>query len=94
MKVLQANSTPRATGSPWKSRPERSFRKITVWKSPTRAVTAHAPVKDNAIYHWRPLSCVISAYEFPAQFIDGNRAYFAGMAKIWPAKGDTETPMP
>src|SRR5271169_6697972 len=33
----------------------------------------------------------ISAYEFPAQFTDGNRAYFAGMAKILAAKGDTET---
>ncbi len=33
----------------------------------------------------------ISAYDFPAQFTDANRAYFTGMAKILAAKGDTET---
>ena len=49
------------------------------------------PVKDNAIYHLAAALMRISAYEFPAQFIDGNRAYFAGMAKILAAKGDTET---
>ena len=49
------------------------------------------PVKDNAIYHLAAALMRISAYEFPAQFIDGNRAYFAGMAKILSAKGDTET---
>jgi acetylornithine deacetylase/succinyl-diaminopimelate desuccinylase-like protein len=49
------------------------------------------PVKDNAIYHLAAALMRISAYEFPAQFIDGNRAYFAGMAKILTAKGDTET---
>ena len=49
------------------------------------------PVKDNAIYHLAAAITRISAYEFPAQFIDGNRAYFAGMAKILAAKGDAET---
>jgi acetylornithine deacetylase/succinyl-diaminopimelate desuccinylase-like protein len=49
------------------------------------------PVKDNAIYHLAAALTRISAYEFPAQFIDGNRAYFTGMAKILAAKGDTET---
>jgi acetylornithine deacetylase/succinyl-diaminopimelate desuccinylase-like protein len=49
------------------------------------------PMKDNAIYHLAAALTRISAYEFPAQFIDGNRAYFAGMAKILGAKGDTET---
>jgi acetylornithine deacetylase/succinyl-diaminopimelate desuccinylase-like protein len=49
------------------------------------------PVKDNAIYHLAGAVMRISAYEFPAQFIDGNRAYFAGMAKILAAKGDAET---
>src|SRR6202049_4006714 len=39
------------------------------------------PVKDNAIYHLAAALMRISAYEFPAQFTDGNRAYFAGMAK-------------
>jgi acetylornithine deacetylase/succinyl-diaminopimelate desuccinylase-like protein len=49
------------------------------------------PMKDNAIYHLAAALTRISAYEFPAQFIDGNKAYFAGMAKILAAKGDTET---
>jgi acetylornithine deacetylase/succinyl-diaminopimelate desuccinylase-like protein len=48
------------------------------------------PVKDNAIYHLAAAVTRISAYEFPAQFTDGNRAYFAGMAKIQAAKGDTD----
>ena len=47
------------------------------------------PVKDNAIYHLAAAITRISAYEFPAQFTDGNRAYFTGMAKILAAKGDT-----
>jgi acetylornithine deacetylase/succinyl-diaminopimelate desuccinylase-like protein len=49
------------------------------------------PVKDNAIYHLAAALMRIGAYEFPAQFTDGNRAYFAGMAKILAAKGETET---
>jgi acetylornithine deacetylase/succinyl-diaminopimelate desuccinylase-like protein len=48
------------------------------------------PVKDNAIYHLAAAITRISAYEFPAQFTDGNRAYFTGMAKILAAKGETE----
>jgi len=48
------------------------------------------PVKDNAIYHLAAAVTRISAYEFPAQFTDGNRAYFTGMAKIQAAKGETE----
>ena len=47
------------------------------------------PVKDNAIYHLAAALVRISAYDFPAQFTDGNRAYFAGMAKIQAAKGET-----
>jgi len=49
------------------------------------------PVKDNAIYHLAAALTRIGAYEFPAQFIDANRAYFTGIAKILAAKGDTET---
>ena len=49
------------------------------------------PVKDNAIYHLAAALMRIGAYEFPAQFTDGNRAYFTGMAKLLAAKGDTET---
>jgi acetylornithine deacetylase/succinyl-diaminopimelate desuccinylase-like protein len=48
------------------------------------------PVKDNAIYHLAAALTRISNYEFPAQFTDGNRAYFAGMAKIQSAKGETD----
>lgn len=49
------------------------------------------PVKDNAIYHLAAALMRISAYEFPAQFTDANRAYFTGMAKILADKGDTPT---
>ncbi|GAC1672702.1 MAG: M20/M25/M40 family metallo-hydrolase [Steroidobacteraceae bacterium] len=48
------------------------------------------PVKDNAIYRLAAALTRIEAYQFPAQFTDGNRAYFAGMAKIQAAKGNTE----
>ena len=47
------------------------------------------PVKDNAIYHLAGALKKIEAYEFAPQFTDGNRAYFAGMAKIQAAKGET-----
>jgi acetylornithine deacetylase/succinyl-diaminopimelate desuccinylase-like protein len=47
------------------------------------------PVKDNAIYRLAAALGRISTYEFPAQFTDGNRGYFAGMAKIEAAKGET-----
>jgi acetylornithine deacetylase/succinyl-diaminopimelate desuccinylase-like protein len=48
------------------------------------------PVKDNAIYHLAAAVTRIGAYEFPAQFTDANRAYFAGMAKLQAAKGETD----
>jgi acetylornithine deacetylase/succinyl-diaminopimelate desuccinylase-like protein len=48
------------------------------------------PVKDNAIYHLAGALKKIEAYEFPAQFTDASRAYFAGMAKIQAAKGNRE----
>src|SRR5579863_971934 len=48
------------------------------------------PVKDNAIYHLAGALKQIEGYEFPAQFTDGNRAYFTGMAKIEAAKGETD----
>jgi acetylornithine deacetylase/succinyl-diaminopimelate desuccinylase-like protein len=48
------------------------------------------PVKDNAIYHLAAALTRISNYDFPAQFTDGNRAYFKGMAKIQAAKGETD----
>jgi acetylornithine deacetylase/succinyl-diaminopimelate desuccinylase-like protein len=47
------------------------------------------PVKDNAIYHLASALTRISAYDFPVQLNDANRAYFAGMAKIQAAKGET-----
>jgi acetylornithine deacetylase/succinyl-diaminopimelate desuccinylase-like protein len=46
------------------------------------------PGKDNAIYRLAAALGRIAAYDFPPQFTDGNRAYFAGMAKILAAKGD------
>ena len=49
------------------------------------------PVKDNAIYRLAGALKRIEAYEFPAQFTDGNRAYFTGMAKILAARAETET---
>ena len=48
------------------------------------------PLKNNAIYHLAGALKRIEPYEFPAQFTDGNRAYFTGMAKIEAAKGETE----
>jgi acetylornithine deacetylase/succinyl-diaminopimelate desuccinylase-like protein len=48
------------------------------------------PLKDNAIYRLASALKRIEAYEFPAQFTDGNRAYFKGMAKIQAGKGNTE----
>jgi acetylornithine deacetylase/succinyl-diaminopimelate desuccinylase-like protein len=48
------------------------------------------PLKDNAIYRLAAALLRIEGYEFPAQFTDGNRAYFTGMAKIQAAKGNTE----
>jgi acetylornithine deacetylase/succinyl-diaminopimelate desuccinylase-like protein len=48
------------------------------------------PVKDNAIYRLSAALLRIEAYVFPAQFTDGSRAYFTGMAKIQTAKGNTQ----
>ena len=48
------------------------------------------PLKDNAIYRLAGALKQIEAYQFPAQFTDGSRAYFAGMAKIQAAKGEGE----
>jgi len=45
-------------------------------------------VPDNAIYHLAAALTRISAYDFPVQLSDANRAYFAGMAKIQAAKGE------
>ncbi len=47
------------------------------------------PVGNNAIYHLAAGLVRIGAYEFPAQFNDANRAYFAGMEKIQAKKGET-----
>lgn len=48
------------------------------------------PLKDNAIYRLAAALLRIEGYVFPAQFTDGNRAYFTGMAEIQAAKGDTQ----
>jgi acetylornithine deacetylase/succinyl-diaminopimelate desuccinylase-like protein len=48
------------------------------------------PIKNNAIYHLAAAVTRIAAYDFPVQFNDANRAYFAGMAKVQSAKGETE----
>lgn len=48
------------------------------------------PRKDNAIYKLAAALPRIEAYEFPAQFTDASRAYFAGMARIQAAKGHTD----
>ena len=47
-------------------------------------------MKDNAIYHLAAALTRVGAFDFPAQFTDGSRAYFTGMAKIQAAKGETE----
>jgi acetylornithine deacetylase/succinyl-diaminopimelate desuccinylase-like protein len=48
------------------------------------------PRKDNAINRLAAALPRIEAYEFPAQFTDASRAYFAGMAKIQAAKGNAD----
>ena len=47
------------------------------------------PVKENAIYRLAAALTRIGAYDFPVQFNDANRAYFAGMAKIQAAIGES-----
>jgi acetylornithine deacetylase/succinyl-diaminopimelate desuccinylase-like protein len=46
------------------------------------------PRSDNAIYQLAGALKKIEAYAFPPQFIDANRAYFAGMAKIKRSHGE------
>ena len=48
------------------------------------------PRKDNAINRLAAALPRIEAYEFPAQFTEASRAYFAGMAKIQAKKGNVE----
>jgi acetylornithine deacetylase/succinyl-diaminopimelate desuccinylase-like protein len=48
------------------------------------------PLKDNAIYRLAAALTRIESYDFPAQFTDGNRAYFTGMAQIQAAKGNKD----
>jgi acetylornithine deacetylase/succinyl-diaminopimelate desuccinylase-like protein len=48
------------------------------------------PVKNNAINHLAGALTRIADYEFPAQFNDGNRAYFTAMAKIQDGKGEKD----
>jgi acetylornithine deacetylase/succinyl-diaminopimelate desuccinylase-like protein len=48
------------------------------------------PVKNNAIYHLAGALTRIGGYDFPAQFNDGNRAYFNAMAKIQDGKGEKD----
>jgi acetylornithine deacetylase/succinyl-diaminopimelate desuccinylase-like protein len=48
------------------------------------------PVKNNAITHLAGALVRIGAYDFPAQFNDGNRAYFTAMAKIQEGKGEKD----
>src|SRR6185312_15188710 len=48
------------------------------------------PVKDNAIYHLAGALEKVAGYEFPPQFTDASRAYFAGMARIQAGKGNHE----
>ena len=45
------------------------------------------PRKDNAINRLAAALPRIEAYEFPAQFTEASRAYFAGMAKIQAEEG-------
>ena len=47
------------------------------------------PVRDNAIYHLAAALTRLSDYEFPAQFTDANRAYFAAMSKLQAARGES-----
>jgi acetylornithine deacetylase/succinyl-diaminopimelate desuccinylase-like protein len=49
------------------------------------------PVKENAIYRLAGALTRLSAYDFPPQFNDANRAYFTAMAPLQAAKGETAT---
>ena len=48
------------------------------------------PRRDNAIYQLAGALKRLEAFEFPAQFSDGSRAYFEGMAKIEAAQGNAQ----
>jgi acetylornithine deacetylase/succinyl-diaminopimelate desuccinylase-like protein len=48
------------------------------------------PVKDNAIYHLAAALLRIQSYQFPAQFTDGSRAYFTGMAAVQASRGNSQ----
>ena len=52
------------------------------------------PVKDNAIYHLAAALTRISAYDFPAQFTDGNRATSPAWRNCWQPKATPKRPMP
>ena len=45
------------------------------------------PTKDNAIYHLAAALTRIQAYDFPAQFTDGSRAYFRAWQSYSKARG-------
>jgi acetylornithine deacetylase/succinyl-diaminopimelate desuccinylase-like protein len=47
------------------------------------------PVKENAIYRLAAALTRVSNYDFPPQFNDANRGYFAAMAPLQAAKGET-----
>src|SRR5471032_157719 len=47
------------------------------------------PLKENAIYRLAAALTRLSAYDFPPQFNDANRGYFAAMAPLQAAKGET-----
>src|SRR5476651_448335 len=47
------------------------------------------PLKENAIYRLAAALTRVSAYDFPPQFNDANRGYFAAMAPLQAAKGET-----
>jgi acetylornithine deacetylase/succinyl-diaminopimelate desuccinylase-like protein len=47
------------------------------------------PVKENAIYRLAAALTRLSAYDFPPQFNDANRAYFTAMAPLQAAKGES-----
>jgi acetylornithine deacetylase/succinyl-diaminopimelate desuccinylase-like protein len=47
------------------------------------------PLKDNAIYRLAAAVAKVGAYDFPPEFNDANRAYFAAIAKIKAGQGQT-----
>ncbi len=47
------------------------------------------PIKENAIYRLAAALTRVSAFDFPPQFNDANRAYFTAMAPLQAAKGES-----